>query len=131
MVYEGKGKGQEERGREAGGHARSWVRIIAEDHGICWPPYVYKGSSQMTVQWHTGHRSRASSPDGKSLSFTLSLSLSLAKITLFLSLSVTLPIISLLSSSVPCYPIDSLPQCLSSLVLIIKLDLLQVAAKKD
>lgn len=133
-----KGKVQEEGGREKQGesrrpHARSWVGIIVEDHGIFWPPYVYKGSSQMTVLWHTGHWSRVSFPMGKiSLSLHLSVSLpSLSfKITQFLFLSISLPLISLLSSLVPCYPINSLPQCLSSLVLIIKLDLLQVARGK-
>lgn len=74
-------------------------------------------------------------PDGKNLSFTLSECLSPAlshKITqfLFLSISLTFPLISLLSSLVPCYPINSLLQCLSSLVLIIKLDLLQVVGGK-
>lgn len=72
-------------------------------------------------------------PHGKRLSFTLSECLSTPlshKITQFLFLSISLPLISLLSSLVSCYPINSFPQCLSSLVLIIKLDLLQVAGGK-
>lgn len=102
-------------------HARSWVGIIAEDRGICWPPYVCKGSSQM---------SGIPGPDPESVRVPMrracfiiwvSLYPSLShKITQFLFLSIPLPLICLLSSSVPWYPINSLPQCLSSLVLIIK-----------
>lgn len=107
-------------------HARSWVGMIAEDHGICWPPYVYKGGSQMSAVAYRALIQRLI-PHGKRLSFTPYPSLSLSQnhpISIF-------PLISLLSSSVPHYPINSLPQCLSSVVLIIKLDLLQVAGRKD
>lgn len=69
-------------------------------------------------------------PHGKSLSFTLSECLSLT-----ISLNFYFSPFHSLSSLychplVPCYTINSLPQCLSSLVLIIKLDLLQVAGGK-
>lgn len=113
--YKGKGKSQSEQeekqwtGESTRPHARSWVRIIAEDHGICWPPYVHKGSTQMTVQWHTGHWSRVSSPLGRvslSLYWTVFLSPSPSQITQVSPFHS--PLISLLLSSVPCYPINSL-----------------------
>lgn len=66
------------------------------------------------------------------MSLYLFLSLSHTKSLSFISLHFSPSHISLLSSLVPCYPINSLslPQCLSSLVLIIKLDLVQVAGGK-
>ena len=83
----------------------------------------------MTVQWHTGQRSRASPPMGR-VPLSLPRRLSPTKFTTLIFLSISLPLISLLSSLVPCYPINSLPQCFSSLVLIIKLDVLQVVGGK-